>query len=103
MRVDNAPALKPTGIIAARKAVKAIAALDVLLDDLRPSDAEAHPDSTRGRAWSALLGTAARLVLRADELLRMESPPKPKRRPFINRGRTAKSASAAPSSVECLR
>ena len=61
-------------ITAARKAVRAIAQLDELLDDLRPLDSEAHPDTRAGRAWAQLVGSVARAGLRADDVLDVETP-----------------------------
>ena len=65
-------------ITAARKAVRAIAQLDELLDDLRPLDSEAHPDTRAGRAWAQLVGSVARAGLRADAVLKAEEPLKVK-------------------------
>ena len=102
MKDDNGPTPRPTRLVAAQRVVKAVAALDVLLDNLRPTDAEAHPDSQQGRAWIALIGAVTRATLRADEVLQGELPPVKAKRPFVKRGRTANSASAAPSAVNSL-
>jgi len=52
--------------------------LDAYLDKLRPTETEASPDSTEGRAWDALIGSVIRATLRADELLEAATPPRPK-------------------------
>jgi len=74
MSFDERPVERPTRINAARKAAREVAKLDELLDELAPIDAEAHPESPQGRAWTALVGTVARATLRADELVEAETP-----------------------------
>ena len=78
MRLDSIPVDRPTRRKAAQRAVVLVGRLDARLDALRPTQAEASPDSAVGRAWDTLIGTVARATLRADELLEAATPPSAK-------------------------
>ena len=56
----------------------AVGKLDAVLGTLRPTEAEVATNSPVGRAWDSLIGTVARAQLRADELLEVVAPPRPK-------------------------
>ena len=78
MRLDSIPVDRPTRCKAAQRAVVLVGRLDACLHTLRPTETEASPDSTEGRAWDTLIGTVARATLRADELLAAATPPRAK-------------------------
>ncbi len=69
---------RPKRITAARKAVAAVEKLDAVISGLAPYDSEAHPDSLAGQAWAQLQGAMARVGLRADAVVEIETPLKMK-------------------------
>ncbi len=52
----------------------AVEKLDALLDSIRPTEAEAPPDTPLGTAWDSLIGSVARAQMRADDLITAVTP-----------------------------
>ena len=72
--IEEKPVDRPLAALAAGRASRAVEKLDAYLDRIRPTEAEAHPNSELGRAWDSLIGTVVKAGLRAEDVCEMSTP-----------------------------